>query len=245
MSVPENDPGSYYGRRNAYGKIIREKGTRKILIFAICLAVVWYVYSYIHTAQMNSIRWPALKPDKSGLTVLGLLDRNRPGWKRMYEAIESNHSWQIRRPDDAQMPADQESSADKERGSIPGSYQRVNRGEAVPVSELLKELPVVLNGNDFTGAWVEQKLEPLFDRQYYVVHVDLSDEGRSRYWQFSHVHEKERLVFILHGQILTCPQMTAMDSSSLSIEPIWVKADADSLSNYINCQTPKNCTGKN
>ena len=104
----------------------------------------------------------------------------------------------------------------------------------VPLEEIMAKCPVVMTTAHFTGASVEERVMPIFDRKYYIVSVGLSDEGRSRYWQFSAKHDKERLVFVLNGEIITCPRMTNMDVSSLEIQPIWVKSDADKLADFIN-----------
>ena len=240
MALDENVNQAYIPPKTAYGRVIRERGTLKLVIAAIVLAVAWYVYDTIHTNMLLGVKWPPLQPAKTGLIVLGLRDKDRPGWKHKYEARESNHSWQIRRPENAggeeEGPSsDEASSEERQRPNAPAGSSRLGaQGEVVPLDELLRNLPVVLTGSHFTNADVEERVEPLFDRRYYIVHMGLTDEGRSRYYQFSRVHDKERLAFILDGEILTCPRMDNMYVSSLSIEPIWVKADADRLADFIN-----------
>jgi hypothetical protein len=245
MAIEENINQAYIPPKSAYGRIIRERGTLRLVIAAIVLFVAWYIYATIRANMLLGVKWPDLKPSKAGLIVLGLKDKDRPGWKHKYEARESNHSWQIRRPDDASADDDganlkvddPSSPAGKERPNAPAGASRMGaQGEVVPLEELLANLPVVLNGSNFSGASVEERHEPLFDRRYYLVHVDLTDEGRSRYFQFSREHSDERLVFILDGEIMTCPRMDHMYVSSLTIEPIWVKADADKLADFINKQ---------
>jgi hypothetical protein len=241
MAVKE-DNSAYVPQRNAYGRIFRERGTLRIVIGAIVLAIAWYIYDSIHTNMMNQVKWPELQPSTKGLTVLGLRDKDRTGWRHKYEARESNHSWQIRYRDD-EVGGDtggdskEETPEARDRGtSNPGATHTVNGGAVVPLEELLKNCPVVLNGANFTGASVDEKYESFTQRSYYAVTVDLNEEGRSRYWQFSSKHEKERLAFLLDGEVLTCPRMDTMYVSSLTIDPIWVKADAYRLADFINKQ---------
>lgn len=221
----------------AYRRFLREKGTRRIVVAALALIVLYYVYLTIHYSLMSRVHWPPLKPDLAGLTVVGLQDQPRPGWRPKYKAFEINHAWQIRRPDDEEDSGDtspEDTEAAKDRGNDPAAGHQVNRGEAVDVQEVLRNCPVVLTTRHFTHADVEQRLEELFDRHYWVVNVYLTDEGRSRYEQFSRVHNKERLAFILGNEIITCPRMDHMDVSMLSIEPIWIQADAQRLADFIN-----------
>jgi hypothetical protein len=239
--------------KNPYGKLIRERGTSRILGGAVLFALAWYIYSTIHISRMNQVHWPALQPNPAGLTVVGLRDQNRPGWKRKYVAVESNHAWRIRRPDDDSSDgadagtAGGDSTDTKERGNDPGAVHKVARGEIVSVEELLKACPAVLVLSNFTDANVEERREnapPPFDRTYWVVHLGMDDEGRSRFWQFSSEHEGERLAFILNGEIITCTKMENtpapylyMFQRSLDIQPIWVKADAQRLADFINRKT--------
>jgi len=235
-----------------YGRVIRERGTVRILVGAAIMGLLYWAYSAVMEARLNETQWPALSPSKEGLVVLGLRDVNRPGWRRKYVAVESNKSWQIRRPDDAE--AAEEEGAPEEfddtpeardrGGSNPGATHRVARGPAVTIEEVMASCPVVLNGSHFTGASVEERREnlpPPFDRTYWVVHISLTEEGRSRFWQFRRKHVGERLVWVLNGEIVTCTQMNdapppylSVFERSLSIQPIWVKADAQRLADSLN-----------
>jgi preprotein translocase subunit SecD len=211
-------------------KLIRERGTLRLVVGAVALCVLWYGYASLRTYQMQQVKWPKAQADAAGLTVVGLQDVNKPGRQRRYVAIESNHAWQIRRPDDA---------AEEETGEVEeeaGDYRptaavarRTAAGDLVSVEEVLRVCPVVLNGKHFGGADMEESYEPFRDKPYWKVHLRLTDEGRSRYWQFSRDHDGERLVFVLAGEILTCPRMSHMDTATLTIEPIWVKEDAERL----------------
>lgn len=212
-------------------RLLRERGTVRLVVAALVLFGAWYLYSTIKVYRMQQVKWPPLKPVPNGVTVLGLQDKDRPGHPRKYVAIESNHAWQIRRPDDA--GEDETDTEDTEERS---SYQptaavasRAAAGQIVPLEEIMKTCPVVLTGAHFRGATMSEDYEPFRDKRYYRVHVTLTDEGRSRYWQYSRDHDDERLVFVINGEILTCPKMSHMDTATLTIEPIWIKEDAEKL----------------
>src|SRR5262245_37337760 len=100
MAMEENAMEAVAPGRTAYGRVFRERGTLRLVMTAVALGVVWYVYSYIQTERMKQVHWPPLQPVPNGLTVLGLRDKDRPGWHHKYVAIESNHAWQIHRPDE-------------------------------------------------------------------------------------------------------------------------------------------------
>jgi hypothetical protein len=248
--------------KTAYGRVVRERGTLRVVLGVLALAAIWYAYDSFQTARLIAQKWPPLSVDKAGLTILGLRDKDRPGWRHKYEAREANHSWQIRRPDeaegdDAENPEPEvgapASGGSRKRGKIPGVSdpkapeasdretpsaiaRRAASGAVVPIEEVLQNCPVVMLGKHFTDASVEKQFEPFLGTDYYIVHIGLTPEGRSRYWQFSRDHDKERLAFVLQGELFTCAEMNHMDVSSISISPIWVKADAERLAKFINEQ---------
>lgn len=211
-------------------RLLRERGTVRLVVGALVLALIWYAWATIRVRMMMHVEWPPLKPDLKGVTVLGLPDKDRPGRPRKYVAIEANHAWQIRRPDDAgEEPSDEEDVEKSEYRPAAAVASRAAAGSIVPLEELLRTCPVVLREYHFKNASMSEDYEPFRDKHYYKVHVQLTDEGRSRYWQYSRYHEGESLVFIVNGEILTCPKMSHMNTASLTIEPIWIKEDAEKL----------------
>ncbi|MEP6754109.1 MAG: hypothetical protein ABJA67_01305 [Chthonomonadales bacterium] len=241
MAVQEDN--SLYARKpSAYGRIIREKGTRKLIYVALALAAAWYAYDSVHTNSMNSVKWPNITASRTGLAVLGLQNKDRMNFSHKYEARESNHSWQLRYKDEQDESADsgQKSSAEqtpeeRDRGSSnPGATHSVNSGAVVPMDEIFKNCPAVLDDKSFSGASVDEHYDSFRQKKYYSVNLDLTDEGKSRYWQFSRVHAGEKLVFLINSETITCAIMENLYVGTLTINPIWVKADADQLADYLN-----------
>jgi hypothetical protein len=246
MAVDNNPATPPPTSGNVYGRIIRERGTTKIVLAFLALGVVFLLYRQFHTYRVNATQWTALQPIPNGLTVIGLHDQDRPGKKRRFVAIESNTAWQIRRPDDLEEEEPSEadppevSEEQRDRGQAPAGQGRAVKGQIVPLEIVMKESPVVLTEAHFTGAWVETRDDP-FRGEYYAVHISLNDEGHSRFWQYSSQHQGERLVFALKGDIITCTKMDNPPplylwtfTRSLSIEPIWVKEDANRFADYLN-----------
>lgn len=226
----------------AYGRVFRERGTLKIVVGAIIIGVVGYAYAAIRTNMLNQVKWPPLKVEPAGLSVLGLRDVNKPGWQRKYIAIESNHAWQIRRPDDDEAAPDapdpKENPEAADRGSDPGANRRVAKGGVVDLEEVVQNCPVFMVGRNFKSASMREQYDAFRDAAYWDLDLNLTDEGSSRYFQFSDKHEGERAVFVLKNEIATCAKINHMNVGSLKLGPIWVKEDAQKLVDYINGQKP-------
>jgi hypothetical protein len=219
-----------------HSRFFFEAGTWRIMLIAAVALAAYIGYGMIHSYLMLQKHWPPLQPTDRGLTVLGLLDSADHA---KYKAIEANHAWQVRRAQEedegGDTPDDKDAAVD--RGNNPSQAHQAIKGRVVPVTELMKNLPTVLSGQNFTSAWVEDKYEPFRESHFFIVHVSLTEEGRSRYYQFSREHDGERLVFILNGpagEISICPRMKHMDVGELEVEQFWVKADADKLADIIN-----------
>lgn len=236
MAVDQEDVSQYIPKRNAYGALIRERGTQRILIGAVILAVAWLIYSNIRDQMLSNKVWPALTAEPKALTVLGLIPEK-------YRAFEVNKDWQIRRPlseeeepADAEEPAKQEMPELADRGGTGPGAGRGEKGSIVPVEEIVQTCPAVLTGRHFSSANVQYTGSDMFDRKHYKLYLNLTEEGSSRYWQYSKGRDDQRLVFVLDGDIISCPRMKHMKVSTLEIEPIWIEADAQKLADFINRQ---------
>ena len=231
MSVEQEDISQYIPKKNAYGALIRERGTRRILVGAAVVFAAYLIYGQVRNQILSNADWPSLSADPKGLTVLGLIPEK-------YKAYEVNKDWQIRRPEDAEEEAENPEAAEmpelKDRGGASPGAGRGEKGAIVPVEEIMKTCPVVLTGKHFSSAHVQYTGSDMFDRKIYKLHLNLTDEGSSRYWQYSRGRDDQRLVFVLDGDIISCPRMNHMKVTTLEIDPIWVEADANKLADFIN-----------
>ena len=233
MAVDQEDISQYLPKRNAYGNIIRERGTRRILIAALVLGIIWLAYGYVRNQILSNKQWPGLGAEPKALTVLGLIPEK-------YRAFEVNKDWQIRRPsaeeEEEDGDAPEEMPEIKDRGGASPGAGRGEKGAIVPVEEIMETCPVILTGRHFQSANVRYMGSDMFDRKHWKLYLDLTEEGSSRYWQYSRGRDQQRLVFVLDGDIISCPRITHMKVSTLEIDPIWVEADAQKLADFINQQ---------
>ncbi len=235
MAVDQEDISQYIPKRNAYGTWIRERATQRILIGAALLVAAWMVYGNVRDRVLSNKQWPALTAEPKGLTVLGLIPEK-------YRAFEVNRDWQIRRPsaeeeEESGGPAAEEMPELKDRGGTGPGGGRGEKGSIVPIEELMQTCPVILTGRHFASAHVQYTGSDMFERKIYKLYLNLTEEGSSRYWQYSKGRDEQRLVFVLNGDdIISCPRMKHMKVSTLEIDPIWVESDADKLADFINGQ---------
>ncbi len=116
-----------------------------------------------------------------------------------------------------------------------GSEREVEHGMAIPAETLIRVCPVVVTGAQFTDAWLEEHDEPLLGSKTYTVHLGLTDEGRSRFFQWSHNHLNEHLVFVLNNTVITAGRIKMiLDRNDWEIGPLRDRQAAESLVNYIN-----------
>src|SRR5688572_12991668 len=233
MAVEREDVSQYIPKRNAYGNLIRERGTRRILMGAAVLVVLWLIYGYVRNQMLSVADWPKLGVEPRGLTVLGLIPEK-------YRAFEVNKDWQIRRPpaeeEEETGEAPEETPEMKDRGGASPGAGRGEKGSFVPTEEIMQTCPVILTGRHFASANVRYTGSDMFDRKIFKLYLNLTEEGSSRYWQYSKGRDEQRLVFVLDGDIISCPRMKHMKVSTLEIDPIWVESDADKLADFINKQ---------
>ncbi len=95
--------------------------------------------------------------------------------------------------------------------------------------------PVVLTGAQFTGGFTEEEPTNLITGPAWTDYMDLTPEGRSRFFQWSHSHQGEDLIFVLKGQIVCKGNIgEVLDTSSWGIENIRDENAAKKLVDYVN-----------
>jgi hypothetical protein len=129
------------------------------------------------------------------------------------------------------------SSEDADAGGSEGERD-VEHGTALPAETMIHVCPVVLTGAQFTDAWVEEQDEPLMGIRTYMLHMGLTPEGRSRFFQWSHSHVNEHIVYVLKDQIATAGRIKmVLDVNELEVGPLRDKNSAYGLVNYLNNRT--------
>jgi hypothetical protein len=121
-----------------------------------------------------------------------------------------------------------------EEGQSSGAVD-VEHGLAVPGDVLVAACPVVLTGRHFSGAEIEEEDQPLLDSKTYTAHLYLTDEGRSRFYQWTHDHLAEHVVFILNGEVLAAARVNmTMNGDEWEVGPLRDGAAAKRLVDFVN-----------
>ncbi len=135
-------------------------------------------------------------------------------------------------PDRDAKPDHEETDA-SEGGS--GSGRQVDHGLPIPADSLIVTNPVVLTSGNFTSADLEENPASVFDSKSYKVRLNLTPEGRSRFFQWSSKHENENLVFVLKHRVVTAGRIKQqMDVNSWDIGPIHDEEAAKELVSFVN-----------
>ncbi len=123
---------------------------------------------------------------------------------------------------------------DSESGGGSGGRE-VEHGMAIPASLLIRVCPVVLTDREFTGATVDEHPASVLAGATYTVHLDMSDEGRSRFFQWSHDHVGENLVFVLKDNVVAAGRVKqSLNVSDYEIGPLRDGAAAHALADYLS-----------
>ncbi len=73
---------------------------------------------------------------------------------------------------------------------------------------LIVACPVILTEGQISSASLEEVPGNALTPTTYTIHLELSPEGRSRFFQWSHGHLNENVVFVLNGQVVAAPRIT-------------------------------------
>jgi hypothetical protein len=123
----------------------------------------------------------------------------------------------------------------EEGGIGSGSSQEVEHGLTIPGDVLIKACPIVLTGAHFTEAEVEEHPATIFQGKTFTVHLGLTPEGRSRFFQWSHDHINEDLVFVLRDQVIAAGRVTQiLNINNWEIGPLRDAEAARLLASFVN-----------
>lgn len=122
-----------------------------------------------------------------------------------------------------------------EDGGGSASGREVEERINIPGENLIHICPVVLTGRHFSSAYVEEHPPNLLQGKTYTVHLSLTPEGRSRFYQWSRDHANESLVFIYRGRVLTAGRIRqTLDVNSWQIGPLRDGDAARELASVVN-----------
>ena len=111
-----------------------------------------------------------------------------------------------------------------------GSGHDVEHGMTIPGNTLALSCPLVLQSKHFTDAWMEENPPNMLQGKTFKVHLDLTPEGRSRFYQWSHDHANESLAFVLDGQVVAAGRIReTLDVDTWEVGPLQDEAAARQL----------------
>lgn len=118
-----------------------------------------------------------------------------------------------------------------------GSGSGREKEDVVSVSSetLLASCPIVLNDDQVEGASMEEVQGNLLTPTTYTIHLMLTNEGRSRFFQWSHDHINENVVFVLNGEVVAAPRITqTLNVSDFTISNVQDLKGAKALVAYFD-----------
>ncbi len=126
-----------------------------------------------------------------------------------------------------------DTSAPSEGGT--GSQQQVEHGLVIPGEVLIRTCPIVLAAQHFTHGVVEEHAESVLGGKTYSVWLDLTPEGRSRFYQWSRGHADEHLLLVLNDEVVANGRIAmTMDVDKWEITNLRDGAAAHLLVDYVN-----------
>ena len=126
-------------------------------------------------------------------------------------------------------------SSEADSGGDAGGGHSVDHGLAIPPDVIARVCPVVLVTSDFTRAELDRQPANLLQGETFSVHLFLTDEGRSRFYQWSHDHEDQNLVFVLNHLVVAAGRIKqTMNVNDWAIGPIRDRTDAQTLVQFVN-----------
>lgn len=123
---------------------------------------------------------------------------------------------------------------DNSSGEGSASGRSVEQVITLSALTMIRSLPVVLTEDQFNDAWLEEQPPNFLTPPAWTVHLGMTPEGRSRFYQWSHDHLHESLVFILKGLVMTSGRIgQTLDVNDWGVTNITDRASAQALVDYV------------
>jgi hypothetical protein len=118
-----------------------------------------------------------------------------------------------------------------------GSEHSVEHGLTIPPEVLTAACPTVVVSRHFSGGHVEEHPAVVMGKATYSVWLDLTPEGRSRFYQWSRNHVNEHLLLILDRQVVANGRIAlTMDVPNWEITNLKDGVAARKLVDFVNAQ---------
>ncbi len=123
----------------------------------------------------------------------------------------------------------------KEEGGGTSSSATVEHGTVIPGNILMRACPVLLTSKCFSSAELTIQPASALADEMYTVRLNLTPEGRSRFYRWSKEHENESIVFVVKGDVITAGRVAqVLDVNWWDINNIRDHRSAQALVDAIN-----------
>ena len=130
---------------------------------------------------------------------------------------------------------DKKLKSDDSEGVGSGSDRDVKGGLRLPGITVARSCPVVLTSQHFTDASLDEHPESMLQNATYTIHLGLTSEGRSRFYQWSRDHQGENVVFVLNGDVLIAGRVSqTLNVSDWTVGPVFDGEYAKRLVDFVN-----------
>jgi len=130
--------------------------------------------------------------------------------------------------------ADAGEKSDSDGGGS-GSGKEVEHVKTMTADSVANTCPVVLTGAHFSSASYDEHPATVFTGKSFTVHLYMTPEGRSRFFQWSHDHVNEHVVLLLNHQVAMAGRITQpLDVSDWEISNIQDEESVKALVAYVN-----------
>jgi hypothetical protein len=123
---------------------------------------------------------------------------------------------------------------DTTEGGGSGTTHDVEHGMTLPAETVARVCPVVLTGALFNSVDLEEHPANLIGGKTWTLHLGLTSEGRSRFYQWSHDHVNENLVFVLNREVMAAGRVPeTLDVSEWGVGPLHDEETVHRLEAYV------------
>lgn len=110
----------------------------------------------------------------------------------------------------------------------------VEHGMTLPAETIARACPVVLTAGQFNSVALEEHPASLIGGKTWTLHLGLTAEGRSRFYQWSHDHVNENLVFVLNHEVMAAGRVPeTLDVNEWGLGPLHDEETVRRLEAYV------------
>ena len=127
--------------------------------------------------------------------------------------------------------------SDTSDGQGSGTTREVEHGMTLPGETVARVCPIALTGSQFSSSDIVENPPSLVGGKTWTLHLGLTSEGRSRFYQWSHEHINENLVFVLNHEVVAAGRVPeTLDVNEWQLGPLHDEVALRKLDSYVRKQ---------